>query len=65
MAGAYAHKIFVQELGAKEESLAECTPKVILTEGESYDYSHIKTNKRHSLAVGDPMNHLGARQSIV
>lgn len=30
VAGAYAKRIFVEELGAKEDSLLNCTPKVFL-----------------------------------
>lgn len=30
VAGAYAKRIFVEELGAKENSLLNCTPKVYL-----------------------------------
>lgn len=30
VAGAYAHRIFVEELGAQESALLNCVPKVLL-----------------------------------
>jgi len=38
VAGAYAHRIFVEELGAKESSLLNCVPKVHLEAFNNYVY---------------------------
>ena len=36
VAGAYAKRIFVEELGAKESSLLNCVPKVFLYSGKVF-----------------------------